>query len=262
MAVTVGATLLGAAAGLSTAAIVGTGVLGSIGLITIGAVGQGYLAYQNQRQVEELQSKVAGLSTGGYTVNQKGSALHHQVIYGKTKIGGVIVFDHAHGTDNKYLSRIVAYAAHEIDAFEDIYIDNYKVTSLGSDGNVAQVREVDENGNVIGSADTRFSGFIKIRKVLGGHTTSLNGQSLSIDGNNFGGGKWTANHKLQGIAHLAVMFKFDRPEEEGDLDRYQNGLPSVTAVVRGKKVYDPRTATTAWSDNPALIIRDYLTNSD
>ena len=262
MAVTVGATLLGAVAGLSTAAIVGTGVLGSIGLITVGAIGQGYLAYQNQRQVEELQSKVAGLSTGGYTVNQKGSALHHQIIYGKTKIGGVIVFDHAHGTDNKYLSRIVAYAAHEIDAFEDIYIDNYKVTSLGSDGNVAEVREVDENGNVIGSADTRFSGFIKIRKILGGHTTSLDGQSLSIDGNSFGGGKWTANHKLQGIAHLAVMFKFDRPEEEGDLDRYQNGLPSVTAVVRGKKVYDPRTATTAWSDNPALIIRDYLTNSD
>jgi hypothetical protein len=262
MAVTVGATLLGGIAGLSAAATIGTATLGSLALITIGAVGQGYLAYQNQRQVEELQSKVAGLSTGGYTVNQKGSALHHQVVYGKTKIGGVIVFDHAHGTDNKYLSRIVAYAAHEIDAFEDIYIDNYKVTSLGSDGNVAEVREVDENGNVIGSADTRFSGFIKIRKVLGGHTTSLNGQSLSIDGVSFGGGKWTANHKLQGIAHLAVMFKFDRPEEEGDINRYQNGLPSVTAIVRGKKVYDPRTATTAWSDNPALIIRDYLTNSD
>ena len=266
MAITGVAILGGAFAGASAASVIGLGAIGTAALVGIGAIGQGYLAYQNQRQVEELQSKVAGLSTGGYTVNQKGSALHHQVVYGKTKIGGVIVFDHAHGTDNKYLSRIVAYAAHEIDAFEEIYIDNYKVTSLGSDGNVAEVREVDENGNVIGSADTRFSGFIKIRKILGGHTTSLDGQSLSMpDGSgtaNFGGGKWTANHKLQGIAHLAVMFKFDRPEEEGDIDRYQSGLPSVTALVRGKKLYDPRTATTAWSDNPALIIRDYLINSD
>lgn len=262
MAVTGVAILGGAFAGASAASAIGLGVMGTAALVGIGAIGQGYLAYQNQRQVEELQSKVAGLSTGGYTVNQKGSALHHQVVYGKTKIGGVIVFDHAHGTDNKYLSRIVAYAAHEIDAFEEIYIDNYKVTSLGSDGNVAEVREVDENGNVIGSADTRFSGFIKIRKILGGHTTSLDGQSLSIDSVSFGGTKWTANHKLQGIAHLAVMFKFDRPEQEGDIDRYQNGLPSVTALVRGKKLYDTRTSTTAWSDNPALIIRDYLTNSD
>ena len=262
MAITGVAILGGAFAGASAASVIGLGAIGTAALVGIGAIGQGYLAYQNQRQVEELQSKVAGLSTGGYTVNQKGSALHHQVVYGKTKIGGVIVFDHAHGTDNKYLSRIVAYAAHEIDAFEEIYIDNYKVTSLGSDGNVAEVREVDENGNVIGSADTRFSGFIKIRKILGGHTTSLDGQSLSVDGVSFGGGKWTANHKLQGIAHLAVMFKFDRPEEEGDIDRYQSGLPSVTALVRGKKLYDPRTATTAWSDNPALIIRDYLINSD
>lgn len=262
MAITAGAVIGGAFLGAQAAAAIGLGVYGTAALVGIGAIGQGYLAYRNKQQMDELQSKVAGLSTGGYTVNQKGSALHHQVVYGKTKIGGVIVFDHAHGTDNKYLSRIIAYAAHEIDAFEEIYIDNYKVTSLGSDGNVAEVREVDENGNVIGSADTRFSGFVKIRKILGGHTTSLDGQSLSVDGVSFGGGKWTANHKLQGIAHLAVMFKFDRPEEEGDIDRYQSGLPSVTALVRGKKLYDPRTATTAWSDNPALIIRDYLINSD
>ena len=35
----------------------------------------------------------------------------------------------------------------------------------------------------------------------------------------------------------------------------------VTAVIKGKKVYDPRTSTTAWSDNPALCcMRDYLTS--
>lgn len=231
------------------------------------AAGGAYLAYQGQQEakeeIRELESKVKGLTAGGYSVNVKGSALHRQVIYGKTKVGGVTVFDHAHGTDNKYLSRIVAYAAHEVDDFEDIYIDDYKVMSLGTDGSVTLAQRVDEQGNLIsGQTTTKFNGFIKIRKVDGGHTASLDGQSLSIDGQSFGGGKWTSSHILKDIAHLAIMFKFDRPQEEGDVERYENGLPTVTSVVRGKKVYDPRTTNTVWSDNPALIIRDYLTNDD
>lgn len=35
-------------------------------------------------------------------------------------------------------------------------------------------------------------------------------------------------------------------------------LPKVTCVVKGRKVYDPRTGTTAWSQNPILCLRDFL----
>ena len=45
-----------------------------------------------------------------------------------------------------------------------------------------------------------------------------------------------------------------------DADAFPNGIPVITAVVKGKKLYDPRTGTTAWSDNPALCLRDYLTS--
>ena len=41
---------------------------------------------------------------------------------------------------------------------------------------------------------------------------------------------------------------------------FPNGFPEITAIIKGKKVYDPRTSTTAWSDNPALCLRDYLTS--
>lgn len=37
-------------------------------------------------------------------------------------------------------------------------------------------------------------------------------------------------------------------------------LPRVTCVVKGRKVYDPRTGLTAWSRNPILILRDLLLN--
>lgn len=43
---------------------------------------------------------------------------------------------------------------------------------------------------------------------------------------------------------------------------FQNiGIPSFQAKIKGKKVYDTRTSTTAWSQNPVLHLYDYLTNS-
>jgi len=239
--------------------------LGALVLGTIGFVGGFASTYLSKKDLNNQLSATSSLTPAtvsepkysGYTVNSKGSALHHQVIYGKTKVGGVVVFDDATGTNNEYLSRIIAFAGHEIEEFEDIFLDNYKVTSLGTDGNVATVQEVDEKGNLIsGTSSTRFSGLVKIRKIDGGHTSSLGGQSLS----NFSS-KWTSNHILRGIAHLAIVFKADLPTSSSDVSAYPNGLPVVTALVKGKKVYDPRTSTTAWSDNPALIIRDFLTNT-
>lgn len=37
-------------------------------------------------------------------------------------------------------------------------------------------------------------------------------------------------------------------------------FPRVRAVIRGRKLYDPRTMTTAYSDNPALALYDLITN--
>ena len=48
---------------------------------------------------------------------------------------------------------------------------------------------------------------------------------------------------------------------EYDQDAFPSGLPNFSALVRGKKLYDPRTSTTGFSSNPALAIRDYLTNT-
>jgi hypothetical protein len=39
---------------------------------------------------------------------------------------------------------------------------------------------------------------------------------------------------------------------------FPNGIPQITATVRGHAVYDPRDAGTRYTQNPALIARDYL----
>jgi len=38
------------------------------------------------------------------------------------------------------------------------------------------------------------------------------------------------------------------------------GIPRVAATIKGRKVYDPRTDTTAYSDNSALCLADWLSN--
>jgi hypothetical protein len=64
--------------------------------------------------------------------------------------------------------------------------------------------------------------------------------------------EWTANDRLRGLAGVVVTLDLDEP-------RFQSGPPLLTFDVSGRLLYDPRTNTTAHSDNPALVIRDWLT---
>jgi hypothetical protein len=66
--------------------------------------------------------------------------------------------------------------------------------------------------------------------------------------------QWTTAHRLRGTAYIYARLKYDQ-------DVFESGLPIITSLVKGVKVYDPRDTSTAWSDNPALCIRDYLTNT-
>lgn len=54
-------------------------------------------------------------------------------------------------------------------------------------------------------------------------------------------------------AYIYLRLLWDRDGE------WWQGIPEVTARVRGLKVYDPDSGTTAWSANPALCVYDMLT---
>ena len=166
----------------------------------------------------------------GYSVLTTGSALDHQIIYGKMRVGAARLFDHTTGGDNKFLHRVLGFAGHEIEAFETIYIND-------------EVATIDSSGNVTSPA--RYSGHINIYTHLGAADQEADSNLVSAVTD------WTAEHRLRGIAYLYCKFNFDA-------DAFPNGVPEITAVIKGKKVYDPRTAATAWSDNPALCVRDYI----
>jgi len=169
----------------------------------------------------------------GYLVTQRGSTLPHQIIYGKTRIASGVVFQ---GTtdNNKYLHSVLAFAGHEVEEFETIYFNDEVLTLSGN--------------NV--TAPAKYVGKVKIVKKLGTTTQSaVTSSDLGVAPPS----QWTTDCKLLATAYLYVMLEYNA-------DAFPNGVPEVTAVIKGKKVYDPRTSTTAWSDNPALCLRDYLTS--
>ena len=180
----------------------------------------------------------AGASSGeasnrGYSVTASGSALDHQIIYGKMRVGGARLFDSTTGGDNKFLHRVLGFAGHEIEAFDTIYINDEAAT-------------IDGSGNV--TSPSRYNGHINIYTHLGAADQQADSNLVSaVSG-------WTAEHRLRGIAYLYCKFGFDA-------DVFPNGLPEITAVIKGKKVYDPRSSATAWSDNPSLCVRDYILSS-
>ncbi len=170
----------------------------------------------------------------GYLVTQKGSTMPHQVIYGKTRIASGIVFQGV--TDNnKYLHSVLAFAGHEVEEFETIYFNDEVLTLSGN--------------NV--TAPAKYAGKVKIVKKLG--TTTQTAVTSSDLGGVSPPSQWTTDCKLLATAYLYVMLEYDA-------DAFPNNVPEITAVVKGKKVYDPRTSSTAWSDNPALCLRDYITS--
>ena len=223
---------------------VGATALAASGVATY-LVGLAVTSIVTEALIGAFSPKPAKQAARGYETNVLGAALDHTIIYGKTKVGGVVVYNEATGTDNKFLHRVIAVAGHEVESFERIYIDDAYIdfSDLGTSGNVPTVVDPD------GTTSDRYNGKLRIKVAYGTPTQAANSALVTASD-----GKWTNTHKLSGIAYIYVRLAFDA-------DVYPNGIPTFTAVVKGKKVFDPRTNTTGWSHNPALCVRDYLTNT-
>lgn len=176
----------------------------------------------------------------GYRVTATGSALDHQIVYGKARVAGVRVFDSTTGPRNRFLHRIIAFTGHEIEEFTEVFLNDYKLTVDLNTGTVTSAQNSEET-------TTRFNSRVRIIQRLGTDNQTAIPQMVSEVP------EWTAAHRLQGIAYLYIRLQFNA-------DTFPNGIPEITATIKGKKVFDPRTGLTAWSDNPALCIRDYLTS--
>jgi hypothetical protein len=155
-----------------------------------------------------------------------------RIVYGRARIGGGVTYIEQTGSNKEYVHLIITLAGHEVEAIPKVYIDNVEVPLDGS-----------------GDATGTYAGYFHCEMKLGtsGQTAYTNLISASA-------GAYTSNHRQRGRANAYVKLKLDST-------KFPNGIPNITFDVKGKKLYDPRTATTVYSENAVLAIRDYLTDT-
>jgi hypothetical protein len=204
----------------------------------------------------------------GQTVSFRSAAAAAQIVYGETRISGPIIFMATSGygsaTDNKLLWVSVALAGHEVDSIGDVYIGDEIVqfdtessgTTSFADGSLSWPYL----GGAQGTASTAPAGGLRqwawVLKRTGTHDQPV---QWNVSAGRIPQAAITPADTFKGVAYLAGTF-LHKP------DKFPSGPPNMSAIVKGRKVYDPRNGahdindplTWSWSDNPALCLADYL----
>lgn len=221
--------------------MIGFKILGSLGIMasSTAAFVVGYIAITavTSWALRALAPKPDfGAGSRGLMVNTREATAPQQIIYGEIRKGGTVTFIESTGDTNQYLHQIIVLAGHEVNSIGDIYINDETVT-LDADGFVTDAKWQDGDSN----------SKIRIKKHTGADNQTADSDLVSET-------SVTSDFKGEGIAYIYVRMEYDQ-------DVFAEGVPLFTAKVQGKKVYDPRTSTTAYSANAALCIRDYLVST-
>ena len=200
------------------------------------------MAVQAQKKAQKAADDMKGV-----LFNKESNIEPIPVVYGTRRVGGVRVYvatkDVPDGDDNEFLYIALVLCEGEVNSITDIEVDGNPIT------------------------DSQYTGLYTINAFTGANdqgSSTLIQQSDSA---------WSTDARLRGVAYLAIKLKWDE-------DAFQ-AIPTITALVQGKKIYDPRQnvnspvydasvgvgtqrpnnrSTWLYSDNPALCIRDYLTD--
>ncbi len=160
----------------------------------------------------------------GITVSAKSPTNPYRIIYGETRVGGTIVYAETTSSTNEFLHIVIVVAGHEVDDIGSILL-NDDVVSLETTSN-------DSNGIPIftPTSSDQYNGKLRIKKHLG-NVDQLADANLVSDVP-----QWTTAHRIQGKAYIYAKLNFDS-------DVYPNGVPNISAIVKGKKLFDPRATS-------------------
>lgn len=294
-----------AAAGMSeaAAAAVANALVATAASMVINAAATALTKKPGQRSFSDLAND--------RTVSVRAPIAPHRHVYGRVRVGGTIVAAASSGPRNQFMHMVIVLAAHEVEAIESIWFNDYVLTLNESGEETARFLKTAVSDTVtetftvpagltvtlanapsyissvmittddpyVGVESYTLSGStITLPATVPGWENPMAGQTVTVTyqytpedstyvtvRKHLGAadqaadadivaafpGEWTENHRLRGRAYLYVRLEYSQ-------DLFPYGLPNISAVVQGKKVYDPRTATTAYSANAALCIADYL----
>ena len=185
----------------------------------------------------------------GTKLSNRNPIAPRQIIYGQARVGGTIVHMETSGTDNYLLHMVIAIAGHEVEELTSVRFGENTLTTTTSTINGSTVHTVTNADYTNTENDNNFgSGRLARFSFEDGSQTSVNGfmnAQLSSMG---------TSDKFLDVAYVYMQLVFDT-------EKFGGGIPQISFLVKGKKCYDPRTNNTVWTNNPALHIRDFLTDT-
>ncbi len=166
------------------------------------------------------------------TVTVREPVMPREMVYGRARKGGVIVFLHAGGDKDQYLHLVIVLAAHRVKSIGAIYFEGEEA--------------IDTNG----TAQGRWSGKVTVEKRLGAEgQTAFAGLVEEVSEH------WTSNHRLAGCAAVYLRLTYDA-------DAFPGGIPNITVDMEGKDdILDPRSGEQVYTENAALCVADYMAHA-
>jgi hypothetical protein len=218
-----------------------------------------------------------------------------ELVLGRVRKGGAVFYKASTGANSQDLYLAIAFAGHEIDAYEQFWLNDEPVTLDGSGfvTNAPYVSTVVETVNAVldgagsytlpaayvpGSVSIGWydfdryvflpatpSGLVVSGGTPGGpitfQVTTTTGSAVQITSYRGAPGQ-TADPALLAAfpsdwssANVVQGVAYIVVRMRYSETAFPSGIPNVSATIRGARVYDPRSTLTVWSENPALHVR-------
>jgi hypothetical protein len=206
---------------------------------------------------------VAGALTSnrGMNITTRQAAACRQIIYGQQRVGGVEIYRSTTGSSHDQFNYIIVLAGHQSDSILNLYLDGRQVHWLGS-GPGYSVRNgvgfggVADNNTYTGPnavpynfGGTGHSGIYAEARYGDQVSGDVMGSLTANDPN------WAAssagNPWVGGCTYIYLKIEFNTNLFPGE--------PEIRLTVNGKdNIWDPRTETTGFTTNWALIAADVI----
>lgn len=208
--------------------------------------------------VSAITNKIFGKKDAGrgaersVLVNKQSNNDFIPIVYGKHRVGGTRAFietsngSGSSGTSN--LNMVIAMCEGEMGDIKQLYFNDTVVWDADASGTTTGS---DTAGYTLANFEsTGFQSYINAQ-YFPGHAD----QTVStLIQDSVGSSTWTNNHRLRGIAYIALKLPFNA-------GAYESGVPTVTAVLDGKRVEDVSNLgnyINSGDQNPADVLYDYL----
>ena len=231
----IGAAIL-KAVGIATVSTVVATIVGAI--VIVGTVALATRALKRKQQQRRGAS--------GILLTRSGTNSSIPVVYGQRRISGHRTHISSDGSDNANLHLVETLCEGPIEHLDKVYFnDELVATSTQSSGS---------NANANWNYESEYSGKAEIYFYDGSQTAEA---SQTIPGFNDSDNTKVGNK----VAYVYLKLSWDE-------DVYGSGAPTTTYLLKGKKVpaiggveSNSGSASLSYSDNPARVIYDYLSNS-